>query len=290
MKRALVALLLLAGCRRPPASQHFETQGGRGYDVRVAESHDRKAPAPVLYLLHPYATAPRDAESYFQFQAALAKRGWSLVVPAGTLDQEQAPFWNATDACCDRFDAGVDDLAYLDGVIAEVEKRFAVDPRRVFAMGTSNGGFFAHRLACDRSEKFTAVVSINGAGFADLSRCRPTKNVALLQVHGDQDELVFYDGGTHLLGSEHLGPYAAARGPIEWWAKHNGCTALGVGAPGLDFDRSIPGDETRIEAWGECGAPVELWTVVGGKHFLPPTATVTATLLQWLQRASSNPR
>jgi polyhydroxybutyrate depolymerase len=290
LKRALAALLLLAGCKRPPPSQHVETQGGRGYDVRVAESHDRKAPAPVLFLLHPYATQPQDAEAYFQFKDALGQRGWILVVPGGTLDRDQAPFWNATDACCDRFGSGVDDLGYLDGVIADVERRFAVDPRRVFAMGTSNGGFFAHRLACDRSEKFTAVVSINGAGFADMARCQAKQNVALLQVHGDQDELVLYDGGTQLLGAETLEPYAGARGPVAWWAKHNGCTALGPAASGLDFDRTLPGDETRVEAWGGCGAPVELWTVVGGKHFLPPSATATATLLQWLQRASSNPR
>jgi poly(3-hydroxybutyrate) depolymerase len=43
----------------------------------------------------------------------------------------------------------VDDVGYLRAVIAEVSVRFAVDPRRVYVTGHSDGADMAHRLACE---------------------------------------------------------------------------------------------------------------------------------------------
>jgi polyhydroxybutyrate depolymerase len=40
-------------------------------------------------------------------------------------------------------------VAYLGAVIDDVAAHYTVDPKRFFVIGHSNGGFMAHRLACE---------------------------------------------------------------------------------------------------------------------------------------------
>jgi hypothetical protein len=56
---------------------------------------------------------------------------------------------------------------------------------------------------------------------------------------------------------------------VEAWAKRFECNPKPKAAGSLDFEVSLPGNETRISRFDDCkrGA-VELWTVVGGSHYV----------------------
>src|SRR5581483_722726 len=110
--------------------------------------------------------------------------------PDGTFDRHGDRFWNATDACCDFDETGVDDVAYFRAIVDDVASRYTIDPRRVYAAGASNGGYMAHRVACDAADRVAAVVSVDGANWKDPARCRPSEPVAVLEVHADTDEVV----------------------------------------------------------------------------------------------------
>lgn len=285
---AAAALALLCGCARTrPAAG--DPLAGRPYEVRASPRHDAAKPAPVVFLLHGYGGAPETLDRAFGFTTALSERGWLLVLPRGRADREGALYWNATEACCDRDSSGVDDLAYLDAVYDAVARRYAVDPSRVYAVGYSNGGFLAHRLACDRADRFRAVVSVAGTGFENAARCRPSKSVAVLQVHGDQDNVVLFGGGGGVLGSG-LAAYPAARTPLERWATHNGCADHRLPPERLDVSVATPGGETRVEQWAGCGSPVELWTVEDGTHRIPFAPGFGGAVLDFLARAGGTPR
>jgi polyhydroxybutyrate depolymerase len=60
-------------------------------------------------------------------------------------------------------------------------------------MGHSNGGMMAYRLACDLSEKITAVAVVTGALVDDT--CNPTKPVSTLHIHGNLDPTIPFHGG-----------------------------------------------------------------------------------------------
>ena len=66
-----------------------------------------------------------------QIQPQAEARGFLYCHPDGTLDPFGYEDWNATDACCDFYNRGVDDAGYLRGLIEEMSRRFAVDPKRV---------------------------------------------------------------------------------------------------------------------------------------------------------------
>src|SRR5581483_6000699 len=104
-----------------------------------------------------------------------------------------------------------------------VASRYTIDPRRVYAAGASNGGYMAHRVACDAADRVAAVVSVDGANWKDPARCRPSEPVAVLEVHADTDEVVRYEGKEFTIdGTLHVLPSAHAT--VATWAARDGCT------------------------------------------------------------------
>src|SRR4029078_9851528 len=116
--------------------------GDRPVAVIVPPGYDAARPAPLLIVLHGYGSSGREHDLYFRLGELAAERGYFYVHPDGTgYDDDGNRFWNATDACCDFDHRGVDDAAYLAGVITGIQASFAVDPKRIDVIGHSNGGF-----------------------------------------------------------------------------------------------------------------------------------------------------
>ena len=57
----------------------------------------------------------------------------------------------------------MDDSAYLSALIDQIKGTYAVDARRVYLVGHSNGGYMAYRMACDHADQLTAIVSLAGS-------------------------------------------------------------------------------------------------------------------------------
>jgi polyhydroxybutyrate depolymerase len=222
---------------------------------------DPRTPAPLVILLHGYGVNGVTQKIYFGLGDLLDAQGAYLAYPDGTVDKMGKRFWNATDACCDFYGNGVDDVAYIDAIIDDMSAHFAIDPKRVFITGHSNGGYMAHRYACDRAARVAAIVALAGDDWLDASKCKPSEPVAVLQIHGTADSEVPYNGG-------QLDP--SARASVAGWAQKNGCVAspTDTSQPPLDLDSNLAGAETTRERWSGCkpGGAAELWTITGGDH------------------------
>ena len=216
-------------------------------------------PLPFVILLHGYSGSGQAMDDYLNMSSIAAARTFFLATPDGALDQLGYRYWNATDACC-AANAPVpsDDVAYLTAVIDDVSSKYNVDPKRVYIIGHSNGGFMAHRMACDRASRIAAVVSIAGAQWNYLPYCQPSEPVSVLQVHGTGDTTILYDGGPG---------YPGARTTVADWASLNRCTTDFFAASVWDFDTQ-PGVETIRELAIGCppGVGVELWSMIAAPH------------------------
>jgi len=247
----------------------------RPYAVKVPTNYDPAVPTPLVVSLHGYTGNARVHEAYFKLGALADEKTFLLAMPDGLKDAQGNQFWAANDACCDFLDKSTDDVAYLAAVIADMKAKYNVDPKRVYVVGHSNGGFMAHRLACDLASEIAGIVSLAGAVWADASKCNPTEPVAVLQVHGDADLVVSYTGGS-LFGT--FPPYPGAKKTVATWAEENGCDAtLTDTGEKIDLDTALAGAETKVERHACTSGAAELWTIVGGGH-------VPSFNAQWAQR------
>ncbi|HEU5447742.1 MAG TPA: alpha/beta fold hydrolase, partial [Acidimicrobiia bacterium] len=181
----VVVLALVGGALTLPSSA--TPTGDRPFGLQVPAGYDARHPAPLVVLLHSYTSNGKAQADYFGLPALADKAGFLLATPDGTRDIMGDRFWNATDACCDWFHSGVDDVAYIDAVIDDIAARHSVDPARVFLVGHSNGAFMSHRYACERADRVAAIVTLAGMQWKDQSQCRPSSPVSVLQVHGRED-------------------------------------------------------------------------------------------------------
>ncbi len=140
----------------------------------------------------------------------------------------------------------------------------------------------SHRLACDRASRVAAVVSLEGATWLDQTRCDPSEPVSVVEIHGDADTTIYFDGG-----STQGGVYPGAPTTVGDWATKNGCTgALADTGQTLAL---VTGDSTTVSGFSGCpsGVDVQLWFVHGGVHIPSLQTGWTDILWTWL---SSHPK
>jgi len=235
----------------------------RPYGLKVPEGYDGQHPTPLVVLLHGYTSNGSAQNAYFKLGPLADRKHFLLAYPDGTVDLFGNRFWNATDACCDFFNSGVDDVGYIDAVIDEIAGRYNVDQARIYLVGHSNGAFMAHRFACDHAGRIAAIVTLAGMQWKDTGRCPASSPVSVLHVHGRDDQTIHYEGG-----STPKAAYPGAVKTVGAWAAKDGCTgSLTATDQRLDLDESVPGEETAVEHYPGCtGVDVELWTINGGSH------------------------
>lgn len=239
--------------------------GNRPAALIVPESYDG-SPTPLVVGLHGYTSSGSALGLYFGLPQRVDVRGFFFVSPDGTREPAGARnrFWNATDACCNFTGSSVDDSGYLLGLINEASARFNIDPKRVFVVGHSNGGFMSYRLACDAAERIAAIVSLAGATFVDPMDCEASAPVSVLQIHGTEDTVIRYQGGNIFRDT-----YPGSEATVAWWADRAGCTGDPELSGRLDLDRGLPAEDTDVLTYRtgcESGVNVELWRINRGSH------------------------
>ncbi|MEQ1874222.1 MAG: PHB depolymerase family esterase [Ilumatobacteraceae bacterium] len=260
-----------------PADQVAQLVAARPYNFFVPSSYVGTTALPLVLMLHGFRSNAGIDELYLQLQPLAEERDFIYVFPEGTFNEVGEQFWNATDACCGG-SSTVDDSTYLRAVIDDVKSKLMVDQNRVFIIGYSNGGFMAHRMACDHADAIAGIVSIAGAVFLNPADCVPSEPVSMLQVHGTNDSVIQFGGGTFMQPFAHPSAFETA----EFWAADNACTSEEVSEP-YDHDPLFAGIEAYKQSYGTCAADtaVELWYFDGQGHAPIATSTVF-TLVDFL--------
>jgi polyhydroxybutyrate depolymerase len=277
LARSVLGTAGLLGCDAATTETVFrEAASQRPYRVVTRRDHDKTRKSAVLFALHAYSTPPDILPTAFSLaDRASAERGMILVIPEGTKDDEGKLFWNATLGCCGNSERPPDDLAYLRAVLREVKRTYAVDPERVYAVGVSNGGFMAHRWACAPGGDLRGIAALAGVGPApEDGACAPSVPVRVLQVHGDADDVIRFEGG-----KARRGTYPSARATVDRWSALNACD------PKPSQTRSwsvLHGFTTRTHFSGS-PADVLLWRFEGEGHELRSAQYAANELLDFLE-------
>ena len=257
----------------------------RAYRVHVPRGYDATKPTPVVLSFHGFGSDEVEQELLSNFSRLGDTEGFISVYPRGLNFPEalgrgdaDSRSWNGVACCGPAQVANVDDVGFVDALLVDLDARVCSDPRRVFANGFSNGGFFTYRLACERAQRFAAIAPV--AGMEGSAACAPSRPVPVLHFHGSADPTILYDGGGNIPAGR---PYPSAAESVRRFAARNGCT-------GPEQQTYQKGDSTCVAATG-CtpeSATASLCTVTGGKHAWPGqpnfnegTLDLDATLEMW---------
>lgn len=265
----------------PPWNASTPPGGVRPALVFLPDDYQTTRRWPLVIMLHGYSSNAAGSNTYLGLEAHTTSHGYIGIAPEGLRDSVGNRFWNATDACCDNNDNGVDDVAYLTALIDEAEQRLAVDPERIYLIGHSNGGFMSYRLACELGSRIAALASLAGSEHDKASDCTAPGKTGVLQIHGTLDSVVLYGGGM-FYGNR----YPGAEDVVARWATRNGCEPSPTRLENIDVTSLILGKETEVERWSACDddSSVELWRIRGGSHIPALTAHFTGNVLDFLFR------
>jgi polyhydroxybutyrate depolymerase len=286
---AAIALLVLAPARGRAAdeSKHpgsIESGGRtRTYFVHTPPGYDGTEKLPLVIVLHGGGGNAENAEKMSGMSDKADAANFLVLYPDGTGGVgEHFHTWNSGNCCAYAMKNNVDDVAFLRALLEKLEYEYAVDQKRVFVTGMSNGGMMAYRVGCAMADKVAAIAPVAGA--IDAS-CNPSAPVSVIAFHGTEDENVPYNGG---VGKRQIdGPRddKSVAYAIDFWVKRDGCNTT---------PKKLELGTLRTEGYGGCkdGTAVVLNTVVGQGHAWPggdrimkpldkPDPTVKATDLMW---------
>lgn len=217
--------------------------------VYVPESYDPAADTPLVLNFHGFGGIARYHMEDGDLRPQAERSGGLLVVPQGS-NLDGSPHWNPSPIGGDN-KSTADDFGFVEALLDAVQAAYPYNPKRVSAVGYSNGGMMALGLACQRSELIASAGSVSGA-MLDTD-CELSHPVSVITLHGTQDSTISYNGS---------GEYYSATEVVEYWRTENGTA---------DTEPVVLNDgNTTIRHWayeeGEAGTAVHHYRVVGGQH------------------------
>lgn len=156
----------------------------REYRLVVPKTVDLSKPAPLVVAFHGMLIDSKDfMPRYTKLNDTAAKHEFILAYP-NAIDKS----WGLAP------DKVKNDLALFDALLAKLSAEYKIDPDRVYVLGMSNGGYFAHLVAKERSKTVAAVASHSGPlGLQTLLGVNAGWKFPVLIIHGDQDRLLPVD-------------------------------------------------------------------------------------------------
>jgi polyhydroxybutyrate depolymerase len=156
----------------------------RQYRLVVPKTVDLSKPAPLVVAFHGMLIDSKDfMPRYTRLNETAAKHEFIIAYP-NAIDRS----WGLAP------DKVKNDLAFFDALLGKVSADYKIDPDRVYVLGMSNGGYFAHLVAKERSKTVAAATSHSGPlGLQTLLGVNADRKFPVLIIHGDQDRLLPVD-------------------------------------------------------------------------------------------------
>jgi len=197
-----LAVGILAACMdttgRMSGAQAADTSGSQEVEIEF-QGMDRSyrlyipggqssQPRPLILALHGGWGTGKNMEELTNFDSTAGNAGFVIAYPDGI-----SRSWNAGSCCGKPMKEGVDDVGFLRAVVADIARRTAIDTKRVYGTGFSNGAMMVHRVACDAPDLFAAIAAASG-GLMEQG-CKSKRPISALLIQGRADPRIPWDGG-----------------------------------------------------------------------------------------------
>jgi polyhydroxybutyrate depolymerase len=241
----------------------------RTYLVHVPQAYDGLTAAPALLVLHGGGGSAEFAYRVHGWTELSERRGCLVVFPEATAEDPERPaevrhnprIWNDGSRSSAVSQRNVDDVGYVAAVLEEVQQTFAVDPRRVFVTGFSNGASMTFRVGVELADRVAAIAPV--AGHLCCEDPKPARPLSLLYMIGLADPINPFDGGPT------MSPWGTWKHkPPVMDSIHSWLCLIGA-APDPHVLRDSDGVQHLRYGPGASGCEVQLLTIEGQGHEWP---------------------
>lgn len=242
----------------------------RNYRVHLPPGYADDRPLPMVVVVHGAFYTAKKMEQTSGFNALADQKGFIAVYPNGMGIFGFLQHWNAGHCCGKAAADELDDVGYLATVIEDACTRLAVDRRRIYMVGFSNGGMLVHRFAAERGDLLAAVAPLaaTGGGRPDIDATQwhipdPVNRMPLLTIHGMSDQHVPFAGGKAAQGEAER-RYWPVQKTLDVWIQSNSCRT----GPIIRQERQ---GRVTVTTWSNCpeDAEVVLYQLQGWGHVWP---------------------
>jgi len=255
----LLLILLLVSASTTGAQDDNPLDG-----LTLTVPQNAEGPLPLVVVLHGRHMTGAQMQALTRFDALAGAEGVIVAYPDGV-----DGMWNSAAGIPYFEPSERDDVGRLRELVALIGDVHPVDPERVYAVGFSNGGYMAQRLACDAPQTFAAFAVVGAGGLAGLDEvCAPEGVAPMLLIHGLDDAIVPWDGIRVSVDDEVFTLYWSVSQTVAFWAGYNGCENVEL----TEMEKQVPNDPTRVFRMRytcPTGTDVQLYGVVGGGHNWP---------------------
>ena len=242
----------------------------RTYLLHIPPSYDKNRPMPLVIALHGSGGSGKTMKrlTLGGFNTLSDKEGFIVVYPSGV-----GRHWNdGREIAWHRAHTeNIDDVGFISALIDHLVKELNIDQRRIYVTGMSGGALMAHRLACELSEKITAIATVAGGMPKEVfAYCSPLRPISVLIINNVDDPVIPWEGGELRLGRLTLGEVVPVSSMVKYWVTHNQCSPIPVITYEPDKD-PLDGTRVRKERYekGKDGTDVILYAIEGGGHTWP---------------------
>ncbi len=269
---ALLALDASAANQQPGS---IASGGQQRQYILVATDAAPPGPRPLVLVLHGHLGTAANAlgggmrPSPLSVWKDIVDREKILVLaPQGLKGSDNQTGWRD----CRRDDTNnprSDDVAFISAVVRRLVAEQRADPARIYAMGMSNGSMMSLRLALEMRPALAAIAAASGTMAAKSDCGRAPHPVSVMVIHGTDDPLAPYNGGTVGKRNGDRGSVLSVAATRDYWLKANKLH----GVRPVSFQFPHRGDDaTRAlrETWGDDAGPqVVVLTIQNGGHIEP---------------------
>jgi len=240
-----------------PRIERLEHQNfDRTFIVYLPAGYTPDKQRPLFINMHGFTSNKNQQMTYSGFNATANERDCIVVYPDGVQNR-----WNSGTNF--GVSSGVDDVGFLSKLIDRMILLYNADPSQIYSTGYSAGGFMSYRMACERTNRVTAIAPIVASMVEDTySNCAPARPISVIAFNGTADAVTNYGG--------FPGNFRPIEEVIRYWAGSNNCDET----PTLtDLPNIVGNDNSTVTKvlYDNCdaGTEVVLMRINNGGHTWP---------------------
>lgn len=259
MKNALLLLIILFGMLKELAAQKYNQirwqNKPRNYIVYLPKNFDSNEHLPLIFNLHGFLNTSEFQMNYSKLNPFVDSVRSIVIYPEG-VDLR----WNSGTFFF--ISSDVDDVGFLSDLIDRAAVLYNADMKKIYAMGFSAGGFMSYKLACDLTNRITAIApDVASMVYDNINSCLPTRPVNIAAFNGAADPITTYNGIPF--------NFPSIDSVKHFWQIKNNCNEL----PIIDTLADIKNDGTRVVKYSyqNCAdnASQIFYKILNGGHVWP---------------------